>query len=227
MERAVVRGGARRCSTHVARFSRLRCGWLATIHDVLMTVGIFVLFGEFGLFVSGQFTAPMLASILMIVGYSINDTIVVFDRIREELELNPGAGLRHIINVAISRVFSRSLLTSITTLLAACSLYIFGAVIKTSPSSSSSVFSPVLSPFSPPGLYWWHKGIAVTLRSANSPKRYDWESTTADKAGNLSSHFNLRNGGPATDRHSLFSDNFDCRRWGALSRTRRQIQTVR
>jgi preprotein translocase SecF subunit len=63
---------------------------IATVHDVLMTVGIFVLCGQFGIFTSGQFTAPMLAAILMIVGYSINDTIVVFDRIREELELNPG-----------------------------------------------------------------------------------------------------------------------------------------
>ena len=100
---------------------------VATIHDVLMTVGIFVICGALGIFVSGQFTAPMLAAILMIVGYSINDTIVVFDRIREELELNPGTDLRRIINLAISRVFSRSLLTSLTTLLAAVSLYIFGA----------------------------------------------------------------------------------------------------
>ena len=60
---------------------------VATIHDVLMTVGLFVLLGSFDLLVSGQFTAPMLAAILMIVGYSINDTIVVFDRIREELEV--------------------------------------------------------------------------------------------------------------------------------------------
>ena len=100
---------------------------VATIHDVLMTIGIFVICGELGIFVSGQFTAPMLAAILMIVGYSINDTIVAFDRIREELELNPGTDLRSIINLALSRVFSRTLLTSITTLLAALSLYIFGA----------------------------------------------------------------------------------------------------
>ena len=68
---------------------------VATVHDVLMTVGLFVLLGNFsdGFICSGQFTAPMLASILMIVGYSINDTIVVFDRIREELELNPVTNL--------------------------------------------------------------------------------------------------------------------------------------
>ena len=77
---------------------------VATIHDVLMTIGLFVLLGSMGLFVSGQFTAPMLAAILMIVGYSINDTIVVFDRIREELELNPGTNLKGIINHAINSV---------------------------------------------------------------------------------------------------------------------------
>ena len=68
---------------------------VATIHDVLMTIGLFVLLGTLsgGTICSGQFTAPMLASVLMIVGYSINDTIVVFDRIREELEMNPVTNL--------------------------------------------------------------------------------------------------------------------------------------
>lgn len=154
---------------------------VATIHDVLMTIGIFVLCGELGIFVSGQFTAPMLAAILMIVGYSINDTIVVFDRIREELELNPGTDLRSIINIAISRVFSRSLLTSITTLLAALSLYIFGAGvindfafvfivgIVTGTFSSIFIASPVF--------YWWHKGDRRHVEERElTPKRYDWES---------------------------------------------------
>lgn len=153
---------------------------IATVHDVLMTVGIFVLCGQFGLFVSGQFTAPMIAAILMIVGYSINDTIVVFDRIREELELNPGTNLRSIINLAISRVFSRSLLTSITTLLAATSLYIFGAGIIndfsfvfitgiiTGTFSSIFIASPVF--------YWWHKGDRRHVEEHQlTPKRYEWE----------------------------------------------------
>ena len=69
---------------------------VSTIHDVLMSVGIFVI-------LDGQFTAPMVAALLMIVGYSINDTIVVFDRIREELKLNPSLSLKQIINVAINR----------------------------------------------------------------------------------------------------------------------------
>ena len=158
---------------------------VATIHDVLMTIGIFVLCGELGIFVSGQFTAPMLAAILMIVGYSINDTIVVFDRIREELELNPGAGLRHIINLAISRVFSRSLLTSITTLLAAVSLYIFGAgvindfsfvfIIGILTGTFSSIF------IASPVFFWWHKGDRRHVEERElTPKRYEWESSEAE-----------------------------------------------
>lgn len=154
---------------------------IATIHDVLMTIGIFVLCGELGLFVSGQFTAPMLAAILMIVGYSINDTIVVFDRIREELELNPGTDLRSIINIAISRVFSRSLLTSITTLLAATSLYIFGAgvindfafvfIIGILTGTFSSIF------IASPVFFWWHKGDRRHVEERQlTPKRYEWES---------------------------------------------------
>ncbi|MFP4260474.1 MAG: protein translocase subunit SecD [Opitutales bacterium] len=159
---------------------------VATIHDALMTIGIFVLCGELGLFVSGQFTAPMLAAILMIVGYSINDTIVVFDRIREELELNPGTDLRNIINMAISRVISRSLLTSITTLLAATTLYVFGAgvindfafvfIIGILTGTFSSIF------IASPVFFWWHKGDRRHVEERElTPKRYEWES--AKEAG--------------------------------------------
>ena len=157
---------------------------VATIHDVLMTVGIFVLFGQLGWFVSGQFTAPMLAAILMIVGYSINDTIVVFDRIREELSLNPGSNLRSIINLAISRVFPRTLLTSVTTLLAATALYIFGAgvindfsfvfIIGILTGTFSSVF--IASPI----FFWWHKGDRRHVEERElTPKRYEWEAEEA------------------------------------------------
>lgn len=158
---------------------------IATIHDVLMTVGIFVICGALGIFVSGQFTAPMLAAILMIVGYSINDTIVVFDRIREELELNPGTDLRRIINLAISRVFSRSLLTSLTTLLAATSLYVFGAgvindfafvfIIGILTGTFSSIF------IASPVFFWWHKGDRRHVEERElTPKRYDWQSNKSE-----------------------------------------------
>jgi SecD/SecF fusion protein len=153
---------------------------VATVHDVLMTVGIFVLCGALGIFVSGQFTAPMLAAILMIVGYSINDTIVVFDRIREELELNPGTNLRAIIVTAINRVFSRSILTSMTTLLAAVSLYVFGAgvindfafvfIIGILTGTFSSIF------IASPVFYWWHKGDRRHVEERElTPKTYEWQ----------------------------------------------------
>ncbi len=157
---------------------------VATIHDVLMTVGLFVLLGSFDLLVSGQFTAPMLAAILMIVGYSINDTIVVFDRIREELELNPGMNLKAIINLAINSVLARSILTSVTTLLAALSLYIFGAGIITDFSfvfivgiitgTFSSIF--IASPI----FYYWHRGDRRLVEAMeHKPKTYDWEENEA------------------------------------------------
>ncbi|MCH2036016.1 MAG: protein translocase subunit SecD [Puniceicoccaceae bacterium] len=158
---------------------------VATIHDVFMTVGVFVICGALDIFVSGQFTAPMLAAILMIVGYSINDTIVVFDRIREELELNPGAGLRSIINLAINRVFSRSLLTSITTLLAACSLYIFGSGVITDFSFVfiigilTGTFSSIF--IASPVFYWWHKGNRKHVDEGEfTPKKYEWEGVKSD-----------------------------------------------
>jgi SecD/SecF fusion protein len=160
---------------------------VATVHDVLMTIGIFVICGALGIFVSGQFSAPMLAAILMIVGYSINDTIVVFDRIREELDFNPEADLRTIINLAINRVFSRTLLTSITTLLAALSLYVFGAgvindfsfvfIIGILTGTFSSIF------IASPVFYWWHKGDRRHVEEHQlTPKRYEWESEGKSEA---------------------------------------------
>lgn len=146
---------------------------VATIHDVLMTLGVFVMAG-------GQFTAPIVAAVLMILGYSINDTIVVFDRIREELTLRPGVNLRTIINLAINRVISRSCLTSLTTLLAATALYIYGAGvindfalvfivgILTGTFSSIFIASPVF--------FWWHKGQRSHVEERHDLKpAYEWE----------------------------------------------------
>jgi SecD/SecF fusion protein len=159
---------------------------VATVHDVLMTIGLFVLLGTLsnGILCSGQFTAPMLASILMIVGYSINDTIVVFDRIREELEMNPVTNLKKIIMIAINRVLSRSILTSFTTLLAAVSLWIFGAgvindfafvfVIGILTGTFSSIF--IASPI----FFLWHKGDRRHVEEGEILPKYDWQ-TSSDK----------------------------------------------
>lgn len=156
---------------------------IATIHDIFMTVGLFVLIGHLsdGIICSGQFSAPMLASILMIVGYSINDTIVVFDRIREELELNPVTNLRKIVIIAINRVLSRSILTSFTTLLAATSLWIFGAgiindfafvfVIGILTGTFSSIF--IASPI----FYFWHRGDRKHVEDGELLPKYDWQTS--------------------------------------------------
>ena len=158
---------------------------VATVHDVLMTIGLFVLLGTLsgGTLCSGQFTAPMIASILMIVGYSINDTIVVFDRIREELELNPVTNLRKIILIAINRVLSRSIITSFTTLLAAISLWIFGAgiindfafvfVIGIVTGTFSSIF--IASPI----FYFWHKGDRKHVEEGEILPKYEWQTSTS------------------------------------------------
>ena len=145
---------------------------VSTIHDVLMTIGIFVLSGR-------QFNASMVGAILLIVGYSINDTIVVFDRIREELRTNPTGTLRDIINLATNKVFNRSILTSLTTFLAALALYLFGGGvindlaftflvgIITGTFSSIYVASPIF--------YWWHKGDRKHVEAHHdiAPK-YEW-----------------------------------------------------
>ena len=158
---------------------------VATVHDVLMTIGLFVLLGTLsgGTLCSGQFTAPMIASILMIVGYSINDTIVVFDRIREELELNPVTNLKKIILIAINRVLSRSIITSFTTLLAAISLWIFGAgiindfafvfVIGIVTGTFSSIF--IASPI----FYFWHKGDRKHVEEGEILPKYEWQTSTS------------------------------------------------
>jgi SecD/SecF fusion protein len=157
---------------------------VATIHDVLMTIGLFVLLGSIsgGTICSGQFTAPMLASVLMIVGYSINDTIVVFDRIREELEMNPVTNLRKIITIAINRVLSRSIITSVTTLLAAVSLWVFGAgvindfafvfVIGILTGTFSSVF--IASPI----FFLWHRGDRKHVEEGEMLPKYDWHTSS-------------------------------------------------
>ncbi|AKJ64064.1 protein translocase subunit SecDF [Kiritimatiella glycovorans] len=92
---------------------------VALAHDVLMTVGLYCLFGR-------QLSLPVIAALLTIVGYSVNDTIVVFDRIREDLGLIKGRPYSEIANLSINQTLSRTLLTSITTLIAVLALLLFG-----------------------------------------------------------------------------------------------------
>jgi len=97
---------------------------LTLFHDVIITVGMCILAGR-------KLSVPLIAAFLTIVGYSVNDTIVVFDRIRENLKLMRGEPFERIINASINQTLSRTLLTSLTTLLAVLSLYFLGsATIK-------------------------------------------------------------------------------------------------
>jgi preprotein translocase subunit SecF len=95
---------------------------LALIHDVSITVGIFSATGM-------EFNLPIIAALLAIVGYSLNDTIVVYDRIRESLKLGLGDNLTDSINISVSDCLSRTVLTSVTTFLAVLSIYLFGGGI--------------------------------------------------------------------------------------------------
>ena len=91
----------------------------ALAHDVLITVGIYCAFGH-------ELSMPIIAALLTIVGYSVNDTIVVFDRIREDLKLEKGKSYKEIANLSINQTLSRTVLTSFTTLLTVIMLLVVG-----------------------------------------------------------------------------------------------------
>jgi len=92
---------------------------IALFHDVLITVGCLAFFGR-------EINLPIVAAILTIVGYSLNDTIVVFDRIRENFKSMRRKPFTETVNLSISQTISRTVLTSLTTLLVICSIFIFG-----------------------------------------------------------------------------------------------------
>ena len=95
---------------------------IALIHDVIITVGIFSL-------LSFEVNLSIVAAVLTIVGYSMNDTVVIFDRIRENLKKYSKILIGDISNISTNETLSRTLITSVTTLLALLSIYIFGGEI--------------------------------------------------------------------------------------------------
>ncbi|MGH7956962.1 MAG: protein translocase subunit SecF, partial [Opitutaceae bacterium] len=149
---------------------------VSTVHDMVLTIGLFVLFDR-------QFNASMVAAILLIIGYSINDTIVVFDRIREELKLNPTGTLRDIINRSLNLTLSRTIVTGGTTLLTAITLIVtttgdvndiaFTLLIGVLTGTFSSLF------IATPVFYWWHKGDRKHVEAHHdiAPK-YEWQGTS-------------------------------------------------
>lgn len=128
---------------------------LAVIHDVLMTIGLYYLSGR-------EFNATTVAAILTIIGFSTNDTIVIFDRIREDLKLGIRGTFKEVMNKALNQTLSRTIITSGTVFLATLSLFIFGGGeindfaftfligIITGTYSSIYIASALV--------LWWHKG---------------------------------------------------------------------
>jgi SecD/SecF fusion protein len=133
---------------------------LAVIHDVLMTIGIYYMSGR-------EFNATTVAAILTIIGFSTNDTIVIFDRIREDLKLGIRGTFKEVMNQALNQTLSRTIITSGTVFLATLSLFIFGGGeindfaftfligIITGTYSSIYIASAMV--------LWWHKGQRPTI----------------------------------------------------------------
>jgi preprotein translocase SecF subunit len=94
----------------------------ALLHDVISTIGLFCLFQL-------EFNLATVAAILTIAGYSINDTVVVFDRVRENLRKYKRLSLPDLLNLSINGTLSRTVMTSLTTLLALGSLYLLGGEV--------------------------------------------------------------------------------------------------
>jgi SecD/SecF fusion protein len=128
---------------------------VAIMHDVLMTLGWYSLAGR-------ELNATMVAAVLTIIGFSINDTIVIFDRIREDLKLGVRGTFRELINKALNQTLSRTIITSGTVFIATLALYVFGGGaindfaftflvgIITGTYSSIYIASALV--------LWWHKG---------------------------------------------------------------------
>jgi len=95
---------------------------LALFHDVILTLGIFSLF-------SLEINLSIVAAVLTIVGYSMNDTVVIFDRVRENLRKYADIKIFELTNISINETLSRTIITSATTLLALLSIYLFGGEI--------------------------------------------------------------------------------------------------
>ncbi|HOW56904.1 MAG TPA: protein translocase subunit SecF [Smithellaceae bacterium] len=95
---------------------------IALVHDVFIILGLVSILNM-------EFTINILAAIFFIIGFSINDTIVVLDRIRENIKLNPRQSLAEVINLSVNQTLSRTILTSLTVFLTVLALYIWGGAV--------------------------------------------------------------------------------------------------
>ncbi|MDD3155814.1 MAG: protein translocase subunit SecF, partial [Victivallaceae bacterium] len=103
------------------KFTYAFAGIAALVHDVVVSLGIYVFCGR-------ELTLSVAAGLLTIIGYSINDTIVIFDRIREELHSFPQRDFKEVVNESLNRTLSRTFLTSFTTLIVVVVMFFFGGI---------------------------------------------------------------------------------------------------
>ncbi|MCP3967776.1 MAG: protein translocase subunit SecD [Lentisphaerae bacterium] len=134
---------------------------VALIHDVIVATGIYIACGN-------EVSLPVVAAILTIIGYSLNDTIVVFDRIREDVKQEKGYTYKQLINLSINQTLSRTTLTSFTTVLVLVVLYFFGGIaindfvfvmllgVIVGTYSSIFVASPIVA--------FWHRKIGSRVK---------------------------------------------------------------
>lgn len=113
---------------------------IATVNDVVLTIGMFVIVGV-------EFNLSSIAAVLTIVGYSLNDTVVVYDRVRENLRKFKKMPLPELLDLSVNQMLSRTVLTSVTTLLALIALYVFGGEVIQS-FTFAMIFGVIVGTFS-------------------------------------------------------------------------------
>ncbi len=142
---------------------------IAVFHDVLVTLGLLAVFGH-------EITLNVIAALLTLVGYSVNDTIVIFDRVRENLRLRRKDPLARIINDSVNQTLSRTLISNGTTFLTVLGLYLFGGEVLRG-FSFTMVVGIVVGTYSTiyiasPVVVWWEgrkgggSGLAAGARAA-------------------------------------------------------------
>lgn len=97
--------------------------FVALFHDILITVGIFSMLG---LVLGVEIDSLFVVAILTIIGFSVNDTVVIYDRVREVIKLNPGKSINEIVDDAVNQTLSRSINTTLTVLLTLFAIFLFG-----------------------------------------------------------------------------------------------------
>ena len=150
----------RKSAAYLNSFQYSAVALLVTLHDVIIPMGVFALLGKL---YGTQITIPIVVGLLTVLGYSINDTIVVFDRIRENIMKRTGVDLVDTVNKSIRQTLGRSVNTSVTVLLVLLALFFFGGatlkdfslilIIGVAAGTYSSIF------LAPPLLVWWTKKL--------------------------------------------------------------------